>query len=134
MPTANNFSYGLLTPALGDLMSCLGAFLGLRCASRALASSGASRARWLTLGAFSFGATGIWVMHFIAMLGYTIPGETIRYNVPVTILSVVIAVLAVGSGFHGRIRPRTPRLAPGRRHRRRPAGQRRPGPERQLRS
>jgi len=28
-------------------------------------------------------------MHFIAMLGFTIPGESISYNVPVTILSLL---------------------------------------------
>src|SRR6185295_10760344 len=44
------------------------------------------------------GTTGIWVMHFIAMLGFAIPGETIRYNVPFTILSMVIAVIVVGIG------------------------------------
>jgi NO-binding membrane sensor protein with MHYT domain len=37
-------------------------------------------------------------MHFIAMLGFAIPGATIRYNVPVTILSMVIAVVVVGIG------------------------------------
>jgi NO-binding membrane sensor protein with MHYT domain len=57
-----------------------------------------ARARWLTLAALSIGTTGIWVMHFIAMLGFAIPGESIRYNVPVTILSMVIAVVVVGTG------------------------------------
>jgi len=37
-------------------------------------------------------------MHFIAMLGFAVPGESIRYNVPVTILSMVIAVIVVGIG------------------------------------
>jgi NO-binding membrane sensor protein with MHYT domain len=37
-------------------------------------------------------------MHFIAMLGFAVPGESIRYNVPVTILSMVIAVVVVGIG------------------------------------
>jgi len=96
---SNDFSYGLLTPALAYLMSCLGAFLGLRCTSRARAHSGAARARWLTLAALSIGITGIWVMHFIAMLGYTIPGDVIRYNVPVTVLSMLIAVAVVGVGL-----------------------------------
>ena len=96
---SNDFSYGLLTPALAYLMSCLGAFLGLRCTSRARAHSGAARARWLTLAALSIGVTGIWVMHFIAMLGYTIPGDVIRYNVPVTVLSMLIAVAVVGVGL-----------------------------------
>jgi len=94
----NNFSNGALNPALSYLVSCVGCFLGLRCTTRARAYQGAARARWLTLAALSIGTTGIWVMHFIAMLGFTIPGESIRYNVPVTILSMVIAVLVVGIG------------------------------------
>ena len=40
MLTVHNFSYGLLTPALAYLMSCLGCFLGLRCTTRALPGSG----------------------------------------------------------------------------------------------
>ncbi len=95
----HNFSYGLLTPVLAYLMSCLGAFLGLRCITRARASSGGSRVRWLLLAAVSVGATGIWVMHFIAMLGFTIPGQVIHYNVPLTIVSMLIAVVVVGIGL-----------------------------------
>jgi NO-binding membrane sensor protein with MHYT domain len=97
--TIHNFTYGLLTPALGYVMSCLGAFLGLRCATRARAHQGAARARWLLLAGVSIGTEGIWVMHFIAMLGFTIPGETIRYNVPITILSMLIAVVIVCVGL-----------------------------------
>ena len=95
----NDFSYGLLTPALGYVMSCLGAFLGLRCTTRALAYQGAARARWLVLAAVSIGVTGIWVMHFIAMLGYTIPGQVIRYNILITVLSMLLAVAVVGIGL-----------------------------------
>jgi NO-binding membrane sensor protein with MHYT domain len=96
---ANNFTYGLLTPVLGYFMSCIGAFIGLRCTTRAYAYQGAARARWLALAAVSIGTTGVWVMHFIAMLGYTIPGMTIRYNVPVTIGSMLIAVIVVFVGL-----------------------------------
>jgi NO-binding membrane sensor protein with MHYT domain len=99
MLTAHNFTYGLLTPALGYVMSCLGAFLGLRCTSRAMALEGRMRLRWLLLAALSIGTTGIWVMHFIAMLGYSIPGEQIQYNVPLTIASMLIAVVVVGIGL-----------------------------------
>jgi NO-binding membrane sensor protein with MHYT domain len=99
MLTVHNFSYGLLTPGLAYLMSCLGAFLGLRCTARARALRGRARARWLLLGGVSIGTTGIWVMHFIAMLGFTIPGQTIHYNVPVTILSLLVAVAIVCAGL-----------------------------------
>jgi NO-binding membrane sensor protein with MHYT domain len=94
----NNFSNGALNPVLAYLVSCVGCFLGLRCTTRARAYQGAARGRWLTLAALAIATTGIWVMHFIAMLGFTIPGETIRYDVPVTILSMVIAVVVVGIG------------------------------------
>jgi NO-binding membrane sensor protein with MHYT domain len=94
----NNFANGALNPVLSYVVSCVGCFLGLRCTTRARACLGAARARWLTLAALAIGTTGIWVMHFIAMLGFAIPGEIIRYNVPFTILSMVIAVVVVGIG------------------------------------
>jgi len=99
MLTVHNFSYGFLTPGLGYAMSCLGSFLGLRCTSRAMAATGRVRLSWLLLAALSIGTTGIWVMHFIAMLGYTIPGEVIYYNVLITIGSMLIAVVVVGIGL-----------------------------------
>ena len=116
MLSAHNFSYGLLNPALGYVMSCQGAFVGLRCTTRARAYEGRARVKWLLLGGTSIGCTGIWVMHFIAMLGFTIPGETISYNVPVTLLSLLVAVAVVCAGLliagSGR-RPWRPLLAGG---------------------
>jgi NO-binding membrane sensor protein with MHYT domain len=47
----------------------------------------------------AFGATGIWAMHFIAMLGFAIPGQTIQYNVPLTIASMLLAIVVVGVGL-----------------------------------
>jgi NO-binding membrane sensor protein with MHYT domain len=95
----DNFTYGALNPVLAYLASCVGCFAGLRCTTRARALTGAARARWLTAAALAIGTTGIWVMHFIAMLGFTIPGQQIRYNVPITILSMLIAVIVVGIGI-----------------------------------
>ena len=95
----HNFSYGLLTPVLAYAISCLGCFLGLRCTTRARAAQGTTRARWLTLAALAVGVAGIWGMHFVAMLGFTIPGTTIRYSVPVTIVSMLISVAVVSAGL-----------------------------------
>jgi NO-binding membrane sensor protein with MHYT domain len=99
MVAVHNFSYGLLTPALAYVMSCLGCFLGLRCTTRARAVQGASRVRWLLMAALTIGVAGVWGMHFVAMLGFSIPGQTIRYNVPVTILSMLISVGVVSTGL-----------------------------------
>jgi NO-binding membrane sensor protein with MHYT domain len=94
-----NFSHGLVNPGLGYLMSCLGSFLGLRCLTRARAYTGWSRASWLLLASVAIGATGIWVTHFVAMLGFSIPGQQILYNVPITLLSLLVAVIVVAVGL-----------------------------------
>lgn len=104
----NDFTYGLLTPGLALLASCAGFFLGLRCTARARSYAGTGGRRWFLLGGVSVGATGVWTMSFIAMLGYTVPGMTIHYNVLVTILSLVVAVAVACAGllFVGVRRPR----------------------------
>ena len=48
-----NFADGPLIPLLSYVASCLGVFLGLRCATRARACHGASRGRWLLLAAMA---------------------------------------------------------------------------------
>jgi NO-binding membrane sensor protein with MHYT domain len=98
MVAVHNFSYGLVNPALGYVVSCLGAFLGLQCVTRARYHQGTARSLWLIVAATAIGATGIWAMHFIAMLGFTIPGQRITYNVPITIASMLIVVAVVGAG------------------------------------
>ncbi len=99
MVHVHNFADGALNPVLAYVMSCVGCFLGLRCATRGNASQGVARARWLILATVAIATTGIWVMHFIAMLGFAIPGQTIRYSVPVTLLSMLIAIVVVGAGL-----------------------------------
>ena len=99
MVSVNNFTYGLLNPALAYAMSCVGGFLGLRCLTLARAYTGMARARWLWLAAVAIGAIGIWAMHFIAMLGFTIPGQQIGYDVPMTVASMLVAVVVVGAGL-----------------------------------
>jgi NO-binding membrane sensor protein with MHYT domain len=95
----HNFSHGLLNPGLGYLLSCLGSFIGLRCLTRARAYTGGTRAIWLLLASVAIGATGIWLMHFIAMLGFSISGQQILYNVPITLISLLVAVVVVVIGL-----------------------------------
>jgi NO-binding membrane sensor protein with MHYT domain len=95
----NQFSHGILNPGLGCLMSCLGSFLGLRCLTRARACLGRNRALWLLVASVAIGGTGIWVTHVVAMLGYTIPGQQILYNVPMTVISLGVAIGVVAAGL-----------------------------------
>lgn len=90
-------SFGWLTPTLSYVMACVGSALGLRCTVRALATTGPSRRNWLITAASALG-TGIWTMHFVAMLGFGVSGTEIRYNVPLTVLSLIVAMLVVGAG------------------------------------
>ncbi|MFE4394090.1 MULTISPECIES: MHYT domain-containing protein [Streptomycetaceae] len=98
MGTINHLSFGWLTPALSYLMACAGAALGLRCTLRGLAASGPARRNWLVTAAAAIGS-GIWTMHFVAMFGFTVDGTELRYNVPLTVLSLVVAVLVTGLGL-----------------------------------
>ncbi|UXY34385.1 MHYT domain-containing protein [Streptomyces albidocamelliae] len=90
-------AFGWLTPLLSYVMACIGAALGLRCTVRALAASGRSRRNWLFTAASAIG-TGIWTMHFVAMLGFRVSGTDIRYDVPLTILSLLVAMVVVCAG------------------------------------
>jgi len=99
MAEINHFAFGLLTPVLAYAMSVIGSLLGLQCTARARFSAGRSRVGWLVLGAVSIGGTGVWVMHFIAMLGFRVSGMEIRYDVPLTLLSALIAAIVVGVGI-----------------------------------
>jgi NO-binding membrane sensor protein with MHYT domain len=90
-------TFGWLTPTLSYAMACIGAALGLRCTVRALGATGKSRRNWLITAASAIGS-GIWTMHFVAMLGFGVTGTEIRYNVPLTILSLMVAMAVVGAG------------------------------------
>ncbi|MEU4516984.1 MHYT domain-containing protein [Nonomuraea wenchangensis] len=95
----NHFTHGPLTPVLAYAMSCLGSMLGLRLTAQAHASRGGARTRWLLGAAVSIGGTGIWVMHFVAMMGFAVDGTKITYDVPLTVASAVVAIVVVGTGL-----------------------------------
>jgi NO-binding membrane sensor protein with MHYT domain len=94
------------------VLSVLGSLLGLTCTARArTARTTGQRTWWLILAALAIGGTGIWSMHFMAMLGFTVPKATILYDVPMTAASAVIAVIVVfiglmiaGTGGRGPVR------------------------------
>ncbi|MEI5100688.1 MHYT domain-containing protein [Streptomyces sp. PmtG] len=90
-------TFGWLTPVLSYAMACVGAALGLQCTVRALSATGRSRRNWLLTAASAIG-TGIWTMHFVAMLGFGVSGTQIRYDVPLTLLSLIVAMAVVGAG------------------------------------
>ncbi|MFD9396116.1 MHYT domain-containing protein [Streptomyces sp. NPDC060000] len=96
--TVDGFSYGLVTPLVAYLMACLGGALGLRCTTRALLVAQSWRPGWLALGSAAIGS-GIWTMHFIAMIGFTVEGAPIHYDKPMTYASLGVAIVMVGVGI-----------------------------------
>ena len=95
----HGFTDGPLIPVLSYIASCGGLFLGFRCAARARACEGPAQTRWLLLAGASIGSAGIWAMGFIAMLGFAVSGETTRYNVAMTVVSLLVAVAIATAGL-----------------------------------
>ncbi|GAA3370072.1 MHYT domain-containing protein [Streptomyces sannanensis] len=95
--TVDGFTYGLVTPVVAYVMACLGGALGLRCTARSVLVDHSWKPGWLALGAVSIGA-GIWTMHFIAMIGFTVEEVPLSYDTATTLASLGVAVVMAGIG------------------------------------
>ncbi|MFI5758695.1 MHYT domain-containing protein [Streptomyces sp. NPDC051569] len=95
--TIDGFHYGSVTPLAAYVMACLGAALGLRCTTRSLRTGGSWKPGWLALGATSIGS-GIWTMHFIAMIGFDVEEAPVSYDLAPTVASLAVAIVMVGVG------------------------------------
>ncbi|MGW7820780.1 MHYT domain-containing protein [Streptomyces puniciscabiei] len=96
--TVDGFSYGAVTPVVAYLMACLGGALGLRCTTRSLLVTHSRRPAWLALGSAAIGS-GIWTMHFVAMMGFAVKETPIHYDKPITYASLGLAIVMVGVGI-----------------------------------
>ncbi|WP_030318721.1 MHYT domain-containing protein [Streptomyces sp. NRRL B-3229] len=95
--TVDGFSYGLVTPLVAYLMACLGGALGLRCTTRSMLVRRSWRPGWLALGSAAIGS-GIWTMHFVAMMGFQVREAPIHYDRAITFASLGVAIVMVGVG------------------------------------
>src|SRR3712207_4406631 len=85
--------------ALSVLIATAASYTALDLAGRIRASSGWACHAWLATSAVAMGG-GIWSMHFVAMLAFSMPGMEVDYDLPLTVLSLVVAVLVTGAGFY----------------------------------
>ncbi|GIM94577.1 MHYT domain-containing protein [Paractinoplanes toevensis] len=100
MAQIHHFDHGWITPTVSYVLSVLGSLLGLTLAVRfRSARSNNERVWWLILAALAIGGTAIWSMHFVAMIGFSVVGTPIRYDVTLTAASAIIAIVAVGLGL-----------------------------------
>ncbi|HTC18768.1 MAG TPA: MHYT domain-containing protein, partial [Stellaceae bacterium] len=72
-------------------------FVSLDVAARIWLSGGWARLGWIVAAATAMGG-GIWSMHFIAMLAFSLP-VNIGYNIPITLLSLAIAIDVTAVAF-----------------------------------
>lgn len=106
-------TYDLFLVGLSAIIAIVASYAALGLAGLVTVTRGTERNVWLTLGAISMGM-GIWSMHFIAMLAYSLP-ITVNYNFAIVLVSLVAAILASGQALFIVSRPTmsTPTLLAG---------------------
>lgn len=96
----HHFGMGFWLLFLAYIVSVSGSVVGLACTRcSAAASDNRERLRWLAMASIAIGGVAIWLMHFIAMLGFAIPGSVVRYDLGWTIASAVLSISAVFVGL-----------------------------------
>ncbi|WP_122422013.1 putative bifunctional diguanylate cyclase/phosphodiesterase [Pseudomonas viridiflava] len=88
---------GSYTPSLvmiSVLIAVLASYTALDLAGRVASAKGRAVHCWIAGGAIAMGI-GIWSMHFIGMLAFVLPFK-LGYNIPLTLCSLLIAMLSSG--------------------------------------
>lgn len=75
------------------LIAIIAGYTALDLAGSVLIARGRGRAGWLAGGSVAMG-TGIWSMHFVGMLAFSVSGVPISYSIPLLILSIIVAIAA----------------------------------------
>ncbi len=83
---------------LSILIAVLASYTALDLAGRMRAATGLTRYAWLGTAALAMGG-GIWSMHFVAMLAFSIPGISLSYDLSLTLLSLGLPIVVTAFGF-----------------------------------
>jgi NO-binding membrane sensor protein with MHYT domain/signal transduction histidine kinase len=84
-------TYNAWLVTLSVIVAILVSYTALRLAERVAGAERRAGRLWAIWGAVSMGI-GIWSMHFIGMLAYSVP-ITLRYNLPINLASLFIGML-----------------------------------------
>lgn len=98
--TEINYTYDYWLVVLSYCVAAFASYTAFHLVERVIASSNrTTRFKWLATGAVSMGC-GIWAMHFVAMLAVRMRhGMEMRYDLTLTLLSAVFAMIAAGFAF-----------------------------------
>ena len=91
-------TYNPYLVVLSILIACFASYTALDLAGHVQAARGLARRAWLAVAAITMGG-GIWTMHFVAMLAFVMP-MPMSYDIGMTALSLVVAILVTGVGFY----------------------------------
>jgi diguanylate cyclase (GGDEF)-like protein/PAS domain S-box-containing protein len=91
-------SYDILLVTLSVAVAIFASFTALNLAGRLLAADKAARRWWLVAASLALGG-GIWSMHFVGMLAFSMPMPA-TYDVHLTLLSLALPILVTGAGLH----------------------------------
>ena len=89
--------------ALSILVASFASYTALDIGGRLAVTQGSTQRVWLAAAALTMGG-GIWSMHFVAMLAFMLP-TPMSYDVGLTVLSLILAILIAGCGFYVISRP-----------------------------
>jgi diguanylate cyclase (GGDEF)-like protein/PAS domain S-box-containing protein len=95
--------------ALAALVCALASFTVVNLLHHVRKSAGRVRLFWLGVAATS-GGFGIWATHFIAMLAFS-PGIPTGYNIALTVLSLIMAIVLTGVGLDVALSRNLPRAS-----------------------
>jgi NO-binding membrane sensor protein with MHYT domain/nitrogen-specific signal transduction histidine kinase/ActR/RegA family two-component response regulator len=84
--------------ALSIMVAVFASYTALDLGGRVADARGVTRRVWLVAAAIAMGG-GIWSMHFIAMLAFSMP-IPMSYEIGLTMFSLVVAIFVTGAGFY----------------------------------
>jgi NO-binding membrane sensor protein with MHYT domain len=96
MPLIGTYDPYLVT--LSILVAAFASYTALDLGGHVATARGMARRAWLAGAAITMGG-GIWAMHFVAMLAFSLP-IPMSYEIGLTALSLVVAILVTGGGFY----------------------------------
>jgi NO-binding membrane sensor protein with MHYT domain len=103
IPMVLTATYDPYLVALSILVAGFASYIALDLGGHVALAQGPTHRIWLAAAALTMGG-GIWSMHFVAMLAFELP-MPVSYDVGLTVLSLVLAILGTSGSFYVISRP-----------------------------